>query len=166
MSIKEPESGTVWLNPGDIGWGGSEVRIKTVLSSCVALCFWHPVRKIGGMAHYMLPRRPVSKGAPDGRYATDAFAILKKQMADLNTHPGEYETKLFGGCSMVPVETRFRVAPRDVGAMNVAFAEQLVEEAKLRLIASDLGGYLHRRVLFDLSTGAVWIQRVNPESAL
>jgi len=166
MTIKEPASGTVWLNPGDIGWGGEEVCIKTILSSCVALCFWHPIRKIGGMAHYMLPRRPAEKPPLDGRYATDAFAALTKRMSSLGTQPAEYETKLFGGCSMPPIQTRFKAAPADVGAMNAAFARQLVSEANLRLVASDLGGYTHRRVLFDLSTGTVWIQRINPESTV
>jgi len=29
--------------------------INTVLGSCVAVCFWDPVLRIGGMNHFMMP---------------------------------------------------------------------------------------------------------------
>ena len=41
----------VFLQPGDIHFGGADTRIRTVLGTCVAISLWHPVRQIGGMSH-------------------------------------------------------------------------------------------------------------------
>jgi chemotaxis protein CheD len=37
--------------------------IRTVLGSCVSITLWHPVKRVGGMCHFLLPTRgvPVSE---------------------------------------------------------------------------------------------------------
>lgn len=45
----------VTLQPGEFHFGGANTRIQTLLGSCVAITLWHPIRRIGGMCHYMLP---------------------------------------------------------------------------------------------------------------
>ena len=47
------------LMPGDFVFGNSELKLKTLLGSCVAITLWHPDKKIGGMCHYMLPGRNI-----------------------------------------------------------------------------------------------------------
>ena len=69
----------VFLQPGEFYFGEEKTRIRTLLGSCVAVTLWHPKLRIGGMCHYMLPRRPRDKAGAaeklDGRYAAlgDAF---------------------------------------------------------------------------------------------
>lgn len=37
------------LAPGDVVFETRPVRLRTLLGSCVAITFWHPHRRIGGM---------------------------------------------------------------------------------------------------------------------
>jgi chemotaxis protein CheD len=167
--MKTKDEGEIWLNPGEIGWGGERVRIKTVLGSCVSLCFWHPHLRVGGMAHYMLPDRMHGVPGEDGRYASEAYEVMLRQMKQLHTRPQEYMTKLFGGASVLaglnPPDAqvsaqRARAASVDVGLRNIEAAHGLVQARNLNLISSDLGGNVYRRVIFDLSNGDVWLQRL------
>jgi chemotaxis protein CheD len=47
----------IFLRPGDCYFGGQNTSIRTVLGSCVSMTFWHPQLRVGGMCHYMLPKR-------------------------------------------------------------------------------------------------------------
>lgn len=47
----------IFLQPGEWYFGEGNTRVRTTLGSCVAIVLWHPVRRIGGMCHYMLPSR-------------------------------------------------------------------------------------------------------------
>src|SRR6266568_1228811 len=89
----------VFLQPGEFYFGDEKTRIRTLLGSCVAIVLWHPHLRIGGMCHYMLPRRPQgpSDSPMDGRYAEDAMRMFMHELELSRTVPGEYHVKLFGG---------------------------------------------------------------------
>jgi chemotaxis protein CheD len=44
-----------FLYPAALFASSQPYVINTILGSCVAVCLWDPVYKVGGMAHYMLP---------------------------------------------------------------------------------------------------------------
>ena len=73
----------IFLQPGEIFFGDSSTRIRTVLGSCVAMTLWHPQRKVGGMCHYMLAQRR-GRGEPDGalngKYADEALQLLLREI--------------------------------------------------------------------------------------
>ena len=103
MMIKtDPNVMDVFLQPGDFYFGDSETRIRTLLGSCVAITIWHPRLHIGGMCHYMLPRRPRHKADDvlDGRYAEDVMQLFMHELKRSKTKPTEYKAKLFGGGNM------------------------------------------------------------------
>src|SRR5690606_5865574 len=45
------------LLPGALWFGTGDVRLHTLLGSCVAITLWHPRYRYGGMCHFMLPGR-------------------------------------------------------------------------------------------------------------
>lgn len=152
----------VFLQPGDIWFGSGQVRLRTILGSCVAITLWHPQRRIGGMCHFMLPeplQLQLQRGKPDGRYATDAMQILLRRMDACGTRPEQFEVKLFGGGRMFP--SMDRLASGGVGAVqerNVEMARELAAQHGLQIKAEDLGGSGHRQVLFDIDDGAAWVK--------
>lgn len=158
--MKTAQDGEIWLNPGEVGWGPETVRIKTVLGSCVSLCFWHPRLRIGGMTHFMLPERTSGAAGKDGRYAEESLEILVAQMHRHGTRPAEYIAKCFGGASVLTGIVDTKRAGIDVGLRNVEAAKALIQRQNLSLVSSDLGGQVYRRIIFDLSTGDVWLQRL------
>ena len=91
----------IFLQPGEVYFGGRDTRIRTLLGSCVAITMWHPGMLAGGMCHYMLPGAPAGRhGMLDGRYADEAMALMLCEIRNAYTSPDEYQVKLFGGGHM------------------------------------------------------------------
>ena len=49
------ERATAYLHPGQLLVSAHACAVTTILGSCVAVCLWDPVAKIGGINHFMLP---------------------------------------------------------------------------------------------------------------
>jgi chemotaxis protein CheD len=153
--MNKPIAGTeVLLQPGEFYFGGAATRIRTLLGSCVAITMWHPARKIGGMCHYMLPSRQTPSRPLDGKYADEAMALFMLEVARHHTRPEEYQVKLFGGGTMFPGYSE----KTNIALSNVRAARRLVKQHHLRLRAEDLGRNGHRNVIFDISSGHVWVR--------
>lgn len=149
----------VFLNPGEYYFGGGNVRLRTLLGSCVSLTVWHPQLKIGGMCHFLLPRRNGATTAQDGRYGEEAVDLLLGEIMAANTRPEEYQVKLFGGGSMFYSPRLEAGEGVDIPRLNIEMGRELVKRHGLHLEAADLGGVGHRQVLFDLGNGEVWVRR-------
>ena len=159
--MNEPEGPhEVFLRPGELWFGGGDVRVRTLLGSCVAVTLWHPTARIGGMCHYMTPSRPAGTAADElnGRYADEALVMLLEGVAAHDTHPQEYQVKMFGGGSQFAVPSG---SPVDVAAWNVEAGLRLLESHGLRLSAMHLGGTGHRQVILDIPRGDVWMRHVD-----
>src|SRR5690242_12661253 len=90
----------VVLEPGQFHFAGSELRIGTLLGSCVAITMWHPRIRIGGMCHYLLPSRRTTRPDQeelDGRYADEAVELFMREIQEAGTFAEDYQAKLFGG---------------------------------------------------------------------
>lgn len=149
---------TVTLNPGEFYFGGGNTRISTLLGSCVSITLWHPLRRIGGMCHYMLPecvaelaRSPHS--ALDGRYAGDAFELLLQNIIAAGSLPSEYQAKLFGGGNMLNCGEDEMA----IGLRNIERGRELLAANDIPLIAQHVGGNGRRILRFDLNSGHVWL---------
>lgn len=151
----------VYLQPGELWFGGGDVRISTLLGSCVAITLWHPRFRVGGMCHFMLPGRPATgRPAPDGRYASGAMVYLVRRVADAGLRLTEFEAKLFGGGRM---HLNGRTAPPPgssfaVHERNVEAARALLDHHRLVTVAEHLGGQGHRHLRFHLPTGEAWLR--------
>lgn len=149
----------VFLKPGEFhfGTGGG---ISTVLGSCVSITVWHPRLHCGGMCHFLLPTRCASgPGDQAGLYADGATELFARAMARQGARPGEYQAKMFGGANMFP--DIHAASEGDVGAKNIAAGRRLAQALGLHLLAEDVGGNGHRRIVLDLASGDVWVRRTS-----
>jgi chemotaxis protein CheD len=155
----------IFLQPGDFYFGEEKTRIRTLLGSCVAITLWHPKLHIGGMCHYMLPRRPDRKLAtppvPDGRYAEDAIKMFLAEVRRAHTRTADYQVKLFGGGRMFLPGTNATHHPT-ISETNVEFGLAAIAQCGFRRIAQDLGGDSLRNVMLDLWSGNVWVRKPGP----
>lgn len=145
----------IYLQPGGFHFGGPELRIRTVLGSCVSIIMWHRQRRIGGMCHYMLPERlsrQASRGR-DGRYAGDAVQFFREEIRRAGTAPWDYEVKLVGG-------GRLFNAGMDVGRRNIDVARRLLREHGFSVVAEHLAGVGYRHVVFEVDSGQIWLKHV------
>lgn len=155
-----PDLSEIFLEPGGFFFGGPGVRVRTVLGSCVAMTLWHPQRRVGGIAHFMLPSRsrPRRTDEPlDARYADEVIELFCERVHALRTRPAEYELKLFGGGNMFPHMMRAKDC-MDVPCRNVRTARRLADEHGFALKAEHLGDIGHRALIFDLRDGAVYLR--------
>lgn len=159
--MKKPDSFIeIFLQPGEVFFGDSTTRIRTILGSCVSITFWHPTKLLGGMTHIMLPQRgklnPPNELVLDGKYADEAMRLILDEIKSAGTQPSEYQVKLFGGGDM------FSKSPSSdkhhIGVKNTSAATALINQYGFLLHAKHFGGLGHRSIIFDVWSGYVWVR--------
>ena len=154
----------VFLQPGEMHFGGANTRIRTLLGSCVALSVWHPIKRLGGLSHCLLPSsgRPGAQVDFDGHYVDEAVPWLMREITRRGTRPEDYEIKLFGGGNMFRRTGAENYS--DIGGKNVEMTELLLKRLGLSIRVRDVGGQVSRTLIFEVATGYVWVRRGAVES--
>lgn len=155
-----PRKVDVVLEPGQFHFANADLRIGTLLGSCIAITFWLPGTMLGGMCHYLLPsRNRGSRPEPealDGRYGDEAVEMFMEAIDRAGTFPEDYQAKLFGGGNQFLGNSRAEAI--DVPSRNVDAGLRLLKEYGLRVSARHVGGSGPRQVILDLSNGHVWVR--------
>jgi chemotaxis protein CheD len=155
--MKKPD-GTVeiYLQPGDFYFGAANTRIGTLLGSCVSVTMWHPGRLIGGMCHFMLPGRRSRPRELAGKYADEAMAMFRYEISRHKTRIQDYDVKLFGGGVMFP--EHHNAGSVNISEKNISAAYALFAKYDIKPVTTDLGSSGHRRIIFDVWNGNVWVR--------
>lgn len=150
LEARELERRAHTIGPG--GWAVETARpIATLLGSCVAVCLWDPILKVGGMNHFMLPRKGGQRTTADidtllcGDFSMEA---LLNGMLARGAQRARLQAKAFGGGAVVAGLTH-----TSIGKQNVDFAQDWLQRERIPLIASDFLGRRSRKLVFDPSTG-------------
>ncbi|MEZ5756503.1 MAG: chemotaxis protein CheD [Paracoccaceae bacterium] len=120
-----------------------DLVMTTVLGSCVAACLHDPVRRIGGMNHFLLPDMP---GAHDIRFASAAMEQLVNSLLKQGGRRDRLMAKLFGGARMI-------AGLPDIGQRNGEAALAFLQGEGIPVSAQSLGGSHARRVRFWPESG-------------
>ncbi len=133
--------------------------IYTLLGSCVAVCLFDPVNRIGGMNHILMPGRADLKHYDDAaRYGINAMELLINGIMRLGGDRRRLVAKLFGGArtlSTIPEEN-------SMGRKNVEFALEFFRTESIQLLNQDVGGGQSRRIYFHTDTNDVFLKRGKP----
>jgi chemotaxis protein CheD len=157
-ALCEPAAGSValplqvFLHQGGVHCAGLPTVISTVLGSCVSVCLWDRTLSVGGMNHFVLP------GDADAseRYSDSAIDSLVEAMVALGSHSRQIEAKVFGGGAVLPT-----TGPSDaIGVRNAAAALIRLDDWRIPVVASDVGGGHGRFLRFDTATGVVMMRRL------
>jgi chemotaxis protein CheD len=155
LSAKPGEE--VFLMPGQLHFSGHASGMKTLLGSCVAVTLWHPMRKIGGMCHYLLPARAHGKNeALDGRYGEEALDTLLQHVRNSRADPREFQAHLYGGADTMPEGAPLKF---NVGERNIEQGWGFIDKHGFQLQGVDVGEDVPRTVRLDLASGAVDMRR-------
>ncbi|RJP33056.1 MAG: chemotaxis protein CheD [Actinobacteria bacterium] len=138
------------------------------LGSCVGVALYDDKRKIGGLAHVMLPDSSsmTKKGNP-GKFADTAIKAMVEEMERLGSKRWDIKAKIAGGACMftIPGAINPRNVPgpclgMQIGERNIEAAKTALTELKIQLVAEDTGGSYGRTMRFDISNGAVTISSI------
>lgn len=155
----------VFLNPGEIYFGSKEMRIKTLLGSCVSIILWHPTKLVGGMCHYLLPhaRDLSTKLSGNTKYGADAFNFFLDEIRKRQLLPKEFSAKIFGGANMFLKEEENLLKTENltsqIGKKNIEFAKMVLKDNEIKITSEDVGGILSRKVYFTVWDGEVWVEK-------
>ncbi|NNE52945.1 MAG: chemotaxis protein CheD [Sulfitobacter sp.] len=128
-----------------------ELRISTLLGSCVACCLWDPVAAVGGMNHMLIPPR-----ASGGHFCgVNDMELLINDLLKLGAARTRLHAKIFGGAQMVS-------GLSGIGRANSTFALKFLERENIVCVAQSLGGDSARQVLFHPTSGTAR-QRISRE---
>ncbi|MCS3900407.1 chemotaxis protein CheD [Methanococcus voltae] len=142
--------------------GGYEVSkgletMETLLGSCVAIILYDRGKKIGGMAHVMLPKSNSMAHRNPGKYADTAVSILLNDMVKLGARKNKIIAKLVGGAAMFDCNSQ----TMDIGKRNIDSCKSELRKVGIRTFAEDVGGTNGRTVYFNLKDGEVKIRNKN-----
>lgn len=146
----------VKILPGEYFVTSRPIVIVTVLGSCVSVCLYDRVARIGGMNHFMLPEHHeggiVSESA---RYGAYAMEVLINHLIKAGATRSRLEAKVFGAGRVLGNMTH-----TDIGARNAAFAMNYLEDEGVAIRANDLLGTHPRKVYFFPTEGRVLVKKI------
>jgi chemotaxis receptor (MCP) glutamine deamidase CheD len=147
----------VTLYLGDLYAAPEPTLIKTLLGSCIAVCLYDPIRAVGGMNHFMLPRGDADAG-DSARFGVPAMRGLISAVLAIGGARRRLVAKVFGGAHVLDIEESTLGVPQ----RNIAFVRKFLEAGGFPVLAEDVGGYEPRHVHFHTAAGRVLIKRTVP----
>lgn len=140
------------------------VIVTYALGSCIAVILYDPVKKRGGMIHYMLPLSSVSPEKAESNpamFADTGIPILFKKMYDAGSQKKDLVVKVAGGGALYDDKGTFNIGKRNYTIMRKMFWKNGV-----MISAEDVGGKKSRTAKLHISSGLVTIRSQGEEVEL
>jgi len=146
----------LFVHPGQVLTSAVPCAISTVLGSCVSVCLWDPGLAAGGLNHFVLPHHSANLTSAEARFSNVAMARLLSELDALGCRRDRLRAKLFGGaCVLASLARR---AGGGLGSGNVEAARKLLAEARIPVVAEDVGGDRGRRLIFYPDDGSAFVR--------
>ncbi len=134
-----------------------EVKIATegtilrsvAIGSCVVVAAINFKRKIGAMAHIMLPGSAPQQSLEKTKYAFDGIEQLLNQMFEAGANTDETEVCLVGGGNVLKREDD------TICEANIKSVTDILKENDIPIRSSVLGGTKRKSVFIDVEKGRI-----------
>ena len=127
------------------------------LGSCVAIVLHDPDAQVGGLAHVLLPSDSMARDRGNrAKFPSTAVPLLLEQMRALGALDRRVTARLVGGASMFTnllPSGGLQIGERNVLACRVALAQ-----ARIPVLAEDVGGGHGRSVYFRAGDGGLEVR--------
>ncbi len=132
------------------------------LGSCIAVCVYIPRRRIGALAHVVLPTAPATVTEPTARYANQAITLLVRQLRQQGAAVRNARVVLCGGAAIFPPLRN----TLDIGVRNLDEVMTELKRHGLAPMISEVGGTMSRTITLQVATGIVNIRTVKGGNAV
>jgi len=155
------EENIIEVQMADMQFGAAPaVLITRGLGSCLGITFYDPVKKIGAMAHAMLPDINISRvTANHNRFVNSSIAAMLAEFEKRGCPRNRIVAKLFGGAHMFSFISGDSVL--NVGQKNIDTALVVLKEQNIKIAGQEVGGTFGRTVELDLETGIVLVKTIS-----
>ena len=142
--------GIVDVNSGEVKIGRGKMMLRSVaIGSCVVITAYDFKKKIGAMAHVMLPGSAPNGTSERTRYAADAIDELVNKMIQAGSKQCDIETYLVGAGNVL------KKKDDTICKDNVTSITRLLERKHIPVRAMALGGTERKGVFLDVETGSI-----------
>ncbi len=148
-----------FLLPGNLILAKDRKIIATVLGSCVAVCLWDPLTKVGGMNHFLLPFSNDTK-LFSLKYGNIAMLSILEKILKMGVKKINIQAKVFGGGNVLNT-SKGESSAFDVGKRNIDFAFNFLEKEKIKIINYDVGGDRGRKIFMDTFDFKVILKKIS-----
>lgn len=150
---------THFLYPSTLFANKEPYLVNTILGSCVAVCLYDPVLKIGGINHYMLPLwNGVGLASP--KYGNIAIEKLLEKITEMGSQKKNLIAKVFGGGEVIDTQ----ISQFNIGERNILIAQETLKKLNIRISGQSVGGKNGRKIQFNTQTGGV-LQKIISKQA-
>ena len=138
------------LYPADIFVQKKPYLVTTVLGSCISVCLHDSVLGYGAINHYILPRWN-GHDLATMKYGNMAIIRILEELLMLGSKYENIVSKVYGGAEILTgMPTNF-----NIGKRNTEIAFEILDEFKIPIICTDIGGNRGRKINFNTYTGEV-----------
>ncbi|MBF0521918.1 MAG: PAS domain S-box protein [Candidatus Omnitrophica bacterium] len=147
---------------GEVAVGRAGDLLKSsAIGSCVIVSAYSLQKKVGGLAHVMLPWYSPHEETPQKtRYAGNAIDELLRQMEVLGADINDLEVCLVGAGNVL------KRSDDTTAKNNLDSVTELLRKKKIKIKAESVGGTTRRSVLFDIDKGNVFYTEGDEEERL
>jgi len=124
--------------------------LRTILGSCVGICIYDRMKKIGGLAHILLPV-DTSNGTTVEKFAETAIPHMVQMLLKEGAKKEFMSAKIAGGASMFKFEAS--VSLGQIGERNIEETKKMLAKLQIPLLEEDTGGSAGRVIDFFLDDG-------------
>ncbi len=154
------EKSLINVGVAQVKQASSPTVLRTILGSCVGICIYDRIKKIGGLAHILLPS-DTSGGKNPEKYADSAIPLLVERMLKEGCKRENMSAKIVGGGSMFKFEASAGLG--QIGEKNVSVTKEILEKHRIPLLEEDTGGNAGRVIDFFLEDGRLKVKASGKE---
>lgn len=125
--------------------------VTYALGSCIGICLYDPMIKLGALVHIMLPINMESGRTHPFKYADTGVQATLQKMQAFGGQPSRMTAKIAGGARMFEVQGDGILG--SIGQRNIESVKWALQKAGIRLLREEVGGTVARTLLFDVSNG-------------
>lgn len=130
------------------------------LGSCVAICAYDSVVKVGGIAHVMLPLSSMAtENKNHAKFGDTAPSFLLEEIEKMGADRNRLDIKLIGGAEMFVHE--FKNERLKIGERNLQVIEEACQKLGLKISGRCVGGNTGKSVTMDLESGEVQVRTIS-----
>ena len=152
------------VQTGQIKTGQGEVMLKsTALGSCIAIAACDRQKKIGSLAHIMLPgRAPQNKKEEEKiKYVCNAIDEIIRLMTELGSQVDRIEAVVVGGGNVL------KRKDDTICHDNINSVIKCLQKNKIKINAQALGGNKRKSISFDVAKSIIcYTEGDEPEKLL
>lgn len=138
------------VNTGEVKVSAEKTMLRSIaIGSCIVVTAYDPKKKVGAMAHVMLPGSAPNKSLERTKYAADAIDDMISRMIKAGSNQDHIEVCLVGGGNVLKREDD------TICKSNIDSTTQLLKKRRIPVRSSVLGGTERKGVFLDVESGTV-----------